>query len=424
MNKKILIISNNVISTKNNNGKTIFSFFEDKQKNDIFQLYFSAEKIEIENVEYFQLSDKTILKNFFKKPKVSFNKTNQKKDVKNFENEDNDIYDVIKANIINSNVARIIREFIWKKSTWYEDELFAWIEINNPKTIFFCAGDSGFAYDLVTKIKEKFNMKLVTFVTDDYVLPRKTYNPFFHLRRKYIEIKFKKNIEITDQFFTISPKMKKTYRKSFGIKSEVLANISAESSDVVYNSSLPSKLLYAGGLHYGRDKILIELSNSIERFNRANDSDIKLTLDIYSHQKISESFLKKLQKNNSTSFLGSIEKYELAEKLKENIIPVHVESFKRKYIDATRLSLSTKIPEYLSLGKPILAIGPSSISSMEYLNSVAYCINNDQDIELELEKIFINNKDYNKKIKLSKDLYEKNHNRIKVLKKFNDLIFK
>ncbi|MEG0474048.1 MAG: hypothetical protein RR588_17145 [Solibacillus sp.] len=35
----------------------------------------------------------------------------------------------------------------------------------------------------------------------------------------------------------------------------------------------------------------------------------------------------------------------------------------------TRLSISTKIPEYLATGKPILAIGPSTLSSIKYLKS-------------------------------------------------------
>ncbi|MDW2886778.1 hypothetical protein [Exiguobacterium artemiae] len=422
MSKKVLIISNNVLSTKNNNGKTIFSFFKDKQKSDISQLYFSDESIEIEDIEYFQINDKMMIK---KISKLSTNLIDSKKYDKKIKLETvkSDYYTFLKSQMIKSDGIRIIREYIWKRNTWYENELFEWIKKNNPSSIFFCAGDSGFAYDLVEKIKLTFNLKLATFITDDYVLPRQNHNIFSWLRRKYILKKFKRNIMITDQFFTISPKMKKTYNDLFGIESELLVNISGSNKSSVSNATLPSNLLYAGGLHYGRDKILIKLSNAIEAYNNSKGIKNKLSLEIYSHQNVSKSFTKKIKNNTSTSFLGSIDQNKLQEKLRENIIPVHVESFKKKHIDSTKLSLSTKIPEYLSLGKPILAIGPSNISSMEYLSSVAYCINKEKNMDSELKTIFLNNNDYEIKIKMAEKLYEENHNKDKVLKKFNEYFY-
>jgi len=47
---------------------------------------------------------------------------------------------------------------------------------------------------------------------------------------------------------------------------------------------------------------------------------------------------------------------------------IFLESFDIGVKKYTKLSISTKIPEYLCLGKPIIAIGPSDIASINYLN--------------------------------------------------------
>lgn len=419
MKKKILVISNNVFSEKKNNGKTLFSFFNEYDNNDISQLYFSEEDTEIDTVEYFKLSDKMILN----KRNLS-KKVNENSNVNIVQNSKNlsEFQMKIKSMIIKSNLIRLLREVIWRKSNWYEDELNEWIKDRSPNLIFFCAGDSGFAYDIVKKISKQHNLKVLTYITDDYLLNRSTLNVFWHIRKNYILKKFKEHIKISNHFFTISPKMSYTYKKLFKIESDVLSNISSEGIKTpVSKSHIPNTLIYAGGLHYGRDKIIIKLSNAIEKVNEGKSKKNQIKFDVYSHQEVSKKFVRTLKKNNHTNFLGEIEKSKLEIKLQEDVIPVHVESFKRRHKDATKLSLSTKIPEYLSLGKPILAIGPSDISSMEYLSETSYCIYDTNDIKEELNELFLDLSEYNKKSYLSKKLFEKNHDRQKTLTALNEL---
>jgi len=47
---------------------------------------------------------------------------------------------------------------------------------------------------------------------------------------------------------------------------------------------------------------------------------------------------------------------------------VHVESFFEEDSARTRLSISTKIPQYMASGKAILAYGPSDLTSLRYIN--------------------------------------------------------
>ena len=52
---RLLIISNNVLSETNNNGKTILSYFDTIPKEQVAQLYFSGECPQIEGYRYYQL---------------------------------------------------------------------------------------------------------------------------------------------------------------------------------------------------------------------------------------------------------------------------------------------------------------------------------------------------------------------------------
>ncbi len=66
-----------------------------------------------------------------------------------------------------------------------------------------------------------------------------------------------------------------------------------------------------------------------------------------------------------------------------------MESFDKKFVMSTRLSLSTKIPEYLNANKPILAYGPDGISSLEYLkdNKLANVCTNKEELKNNIEDL-------------------------------------
>ena len=46
---------------------------------------------------------------------------------------------------------------------------------------------------------------------------------------------------------------------------------------------------------------------------------------------------------------------------------LHVESYYSRYTSYFRLSMSTKIPEYMSVCRPILCVGPSGIATVDFI---------------------------------------------------------
>jgi hypothetical protein len=68
---------------------------------------------------------------------------------------------------------------------------------------------------------------------------------------------------------------------------------------------------------------------------------------------------------------GSLQPNDVFAKLLESDILLHVESFTDVQRQYTRLSLSTKIPQYLAAGRPILMYGPAEIAVTKYVAASA-----------------------------------------------------
>lgn len=415
--KKILVISNNPFSEKQNNGKTLLSFFENYPIANIAQLYFNPMNPDTAIFNnYYKISDMDILKKILRFTKSCGKRVSSTVDT------NATIIDSI-PKIYKNHLTRWIREIMWNTGVWKTKELYEWIVDFRPDVVFFLAGDSFFAYKITEYILKLFNVKLIVYITDDYILSNKILPKLERIKRFFLKKKMKEIITKSDIFYTISHEMGEVYEKIFLKKSNQLVNIpnslySTNSTNDIDNEII--SLVYVGGLHFNRDATLTLLANAIKRFNNLHSTK-KAFLKIYSTQKISDKLSLDLNINQASKFCGGLQSNEVSEVLNQCDIPVHVESFNDRSIVSTLLSISTKIPEYLSLRKCILAIGPSEISSMKYLEDCAYCITNVDTIGVSIENLFINweqykdlsNRSYEKYLKfhlsnvVTEELYEK-----------------
>jgi hypothetical protein len=412
---KILVISSNCFSETTNNGKTLASFFDKYPVENIAQLYFNPEVPEnLRYCNYFRITDKDILKCILRKDNICGTVFYQKDNLEEgFSRRNTSVVHRLKK----YNITRIIREILWKTDKWKNEALNQWLDNFSPEIIFLCAGDGGFAYDITKYIQNKLNAKLVVYITDDYVLPRKTLSPFWWLRRNFILKKMRNAVQESDLFITISEIMKKEYYEMFGKDSIIAVNMTESMRDETISiGNIGNKgnnndltLVYAGGLHYKRYITLNLLAQSLKKYNGDPKNKQKAYLNIYSGQEPSSKVLKCLNIEGASKFCGKLNSKELKEELNCCDIPVHVESFNKKSIESTRLSISTKIPEYLSIGKPVLAIGPHQVASMEYLKDSAYCITNKHNIYKELKRLFNNNELLDELARKSLLKYEQNH---------------
>lgn len=153
-----------------------------------------------------------------------------------------------------------------------------------------------------------------------------------------------------------SHKFKKEYRYAMNCVDNVYPSNAPENE--------PLKLIFSGGVHGGRIDSLRKMDEIITAFNQKNQL---AQLYIYTSS---------IEKNKYDKQFGKytiIEEYVPRDKMFSNLasadILVHVESFDDANIEFFRYSMSTKIPEYLSVGRPILCYGPKDIATVSYIKN-------------------------------------------------------
>ncbi len=390
---RILVINGNAFSEVTNIGKTLVSFFREAPAENIAQLYFYPEDPGSDLCRnYYRITDGDVLGRFLRRGESCGGRVpypaEQAPDQGSGPHGPGHWKIGLRSILKSFGILRLLRELVWRSGCWRTGELNRWLEEFDPELIFLCAGDGAFTYDIARDIRERFHTRLVVYITDDYILPRASLSPFWRIRRKLVLNEMKKAVGSCDLFVTISPQMQREYRKIFHRDSIVSVNRTGALRD----ASMTGKrryilMVYAGGLHYHRYKTLRRLAKAILCYNRAEGTKQKVFLRIYSSRVPGRKLEKYLRVRGASRYCGSLNPSELKQVLNSCDIPVYVEAFNRRSREATRLSVSTKIPEYLSLGKPILAIGPEQVASMQNLQKCAFCITARNEIGRRLSEL-------------------------------------
>ncbi len=400
--KRLLIISNNVLSTTNNNGKTILSFIEGAEGLEVAQLYFSGELPRVRGYRYFQISDKDIIRGL-----VSPSKRGREKQATAAAADADDFS--IRGRVGRNDLTLMIRDMLWNNK-WESPVLKQWLEAFSPDAILFVAGDALFAYPICNAIRDKFQARLTVYVTDDYIMPR-TGEPFLHrMRRERIRKYLESTVTRADCFYTISGLMHDEYLREMKAESFIAVNFPDDLFIPDRREPEQTVLTYTGSVYYGRAKILGEIAKILKRRNE-QDPGTRAILRIYCNRTPDDEQMREMIIDGGSEYGGSLHREELKQTLNESTLLVFAESFEQEQIEKTKYSLSTKVPEYLSVGRPILAIGPEGIGSIEYLKDVSFCINDIRELEERILHVLASGQDFEEKGKAAREKYLKNHNK-------------
>ena len=368
--KRVLIISNNSLSKMSNNGKTVLSLFEEYPHECLFQLFLRDEAPSVEIGGYYRITNRDVLRGRLS-PRLRGSSVVPCV-------EDNSVQIIKRSKIKRNSFSCLVREVIWA-GAWRSKQLEEWLDMIKPEIIFFVAGDTGYSYSICEYVSEKTGASINIFITDDYIIPRSKETFLDAIKRKYIYKKLSIALNDSKSFFTISEKMRQEYKTIFNKDSMPIFNVSESLRMPIDSDGVSNTIVYAGSLYYGRYDVIYDVAKCISKLNERNDTN--LYLEIYSGQEVSDDMKKKLTIQGASAFCGGLNKTDLVQKLNSSEILLFVESFEKDQIEKTRLSLSTKISEYISVEKPILAIGPKEIGSMEFLSDVALCIDSVDQVE-------------------------------------------
>jgi len=378
---RLLVISHNCFSKTKNNGKTLASIFEGWPEDKIAQLYFYNELPHVSVCKnFFRITDESMLRNRrdFTGDRIK-GSYSEKSPAKSAQAKNSWI-----RKYRNLAVFGFLRNVLWSSGKWSNENLWKWLNEFKPEVIFLVGGDSVFSYKIAQKIHERFSVPLFLYYTDDYITPRFTVDPFWWINYLWLWRSLKRILTLVKNVFVIGEDMASEYESKLmktctpimnSVDVEKFNNI-AESDEGKNKSDRSIRLAYFGSLHLNRWKSLIRLGEAIEAVTER--TRINPSLSIYSTSSLNKRIMNKIKALSPyVRFAGSVdEKGIIAEMMKYDVL-VHVESFDRANRHKTRLSVSTKIPEYLATGKCLLAIGPKEIASIRYLTRTnsAYVVN-------------------------------------------------
>lgn len=225
---------------------------------------------------------------------------------------------------------------------------------------------------------------IVIHVTDDFVngLYEKTIWQKFlkSLAGKW----FSKAVQYADLNIAISPDMAQQFMRQYGgawnwsttLVSPDSYNPSPRESDSNF------RIVYAGSFGLNRIDSLSALAKSVSQLKNKRKN---LVLDVWCSDSDKRTFLNKYSElATGCNFRGWADPAKLPAIFHDADLLVHLESFRKQDISFTKLSLSTKISQYLMAGRPVLAIAPEGLASVNVLNEsgacVGVCKNESQDI--------------------------------------------
>lgn len=281
------------------------------------------------------------------------------------------------------------REILWKLGKWKTKELDDFLDDFKPDIILHSMDGYIHLNRITDYAIRRTRAKAIGYIWDDNFTYKQSSAIGYKIYRYFQRKSLKKLAKKTSAFFAITPMTKREADRFFGIDCVVLTkplNAFPSLSDRTF--TFPLRILYTGNLFIGRDKSLLSLIDAAERINAG---ECYFTIDVFTTTPLSAEQKAKFNRGGCTIH-DAIPQSEVIKKQKEYDVLLFLEAMRGKYSRTARLSFSTKLTDYLSAGKPILAIGNADTAPMRYLseNNAALTAANDLQIEKCLEEILQN----------------------------------
>jgi len=369
----ILVVSHNPFSDTQNNGKTLTSLLGDWPKDKIAQVYFSNLPPDMTVCQkFFRILDADIFKSIFQRRPL---RTGSVIGDVEYEESSPDIKEgkgSLKKMLLGifrkrRPIAITMRNAVWSVGKWKTEGFLQWLDDFQPDIIFFQSSHCTFPYKMVDFIQKRYNIPIIMQTTDDYLSSKFSLDPFFwcnliSLRKWYA--KFARNSRLV---LTIGDQMAAEYAAQFGGNYYTAMNSVPvpEVFTTPHRNADELHLVYTGNLHSGRFQTLRLLAQKLWSMG---DIFQKAHISIYSLMSPTPKELESISSMDNISYKSALKDPEAVRQVQRNAdILIHVESFKPKDKYITRLSVSTKIPEYMASGTCILAVGPADVASIAYI---------------------------------------------------------
>lgn len=362
---KVLVVSTN--AWRDNTGiNTLIEFFKCWNPDRIAQIYTKSTlpQTTVCN-KFFSISENAVMRSVINRNittgrEVYNENVNSIADNPSAE-EEQKIYSSYKGKV--RELLSFCREIVWKFGKWKTAELDRFIDEFDADVLFIPIYPTIYMGRIQKYIISRTQKPVVSYLADDNYTYKSVHKDPISLIHRYILRKYVKYIvEHSAKLMVIAPKQKEEYDRIFGVDSVVMTKGIDFESFESYQVGKPITMVYTGKLIIGRWKSLAAIAEAFESINR---DGIKIVLDIYTTDSLTDEQNRVLNRNGC-SVKGALTLEQVKRVQKEADILVFVESLEKKFRNTARLSFSTKITDYLRSGKCIFAIGDKDIAPIDY----------------------------------------------------------
>ena len=256
------------------------------------------------------------------------------------------------------------REIAWRFGKINYDGMMGFVNDFKPDIIFLPYYHTYYTNRLAHYIKSRLDIPMVLeMAMDHYSLKRVSINVFFWVERFMKRAMIRKLVKESEMVFVISKKLKEEMERDLNIPCHILYKIPDESRayhTYTTNNNGCIKYLFTGNIYANRWRSLAMLAEEIKRQGGGK-------LDIYTATPLTKEMDRALNISGVSEVHSPVSSEEIIILQNGADVLVHAEAFDKFNKSLVRCAISTKIMDYLSAGRCILTIGPSDISSVEYL---------------------------------------------------------
>ncbi|MER7333107.1 MULTISPECIES: glycosyltransferase [unclassified Micromonospora] len=252
-------------------------------------------------------------------------------------------------------------------------ELRSWARRYRPDVVYSVLG-SVRVMRLACGIARHCGVPLVPHFMDDWPTTLYANGELLGLGRWAVEAHLREAVRLSRSGLCISTPMADEYRRRYRIPFAAFMNcVDGTAFDGYRAGDGPPgtrsaegtvEFVYAGGLHLGRWAALARIGSALERIA---PSVPPARLTVYAPKHDLERYAPAFADLSAVHLARSVGSTEVVSILRSADVLVHVESFAPDLVRYTRLSLSTKLPQYLAAGRPVLGHGPAELASMRHI---------------------------------------------------------
>lgn len=385
---RILIISQTVWDNSNSFGNTFSNLFEGMPDVALYNICCKHGQPNNTIVKKaFQMTDKSVLKSIYKR-NARTGWMIDKQSINDMQDVNSEVSETAKRK--RRTISFFIRDWIWKLGRWKKNkELHAFLKEINPDVIYLPIYAANYMCDIQQYLIKQCGVPVVGHISDDVY----GYSPKSSLLARFYKMRLRKKlrrlINRCAYLEVFAENMQKEYAHIFqkpcyligkGVEFNSLSKI-----DYVYPNKAEWKFIYTGNIGSERYQVLSAIGKAFD----AVSSQKKLILDIYSATPLTNDIKKAFSASQSIRFKGVISKDEVEKVQREADFLVHVESFSPQAVFSAKMSFSTKIIDYMTAGKPMFAVGPLEVNSIQVLKTKNLAITADSiaDIKTQLRKM-------------------------------------